>query len=84
MTLDLVLSVTSKGWKESIGFSDAERYAKFFEKKKKKKIKKIKYLEARQAVNRELFFIISKRDRKKIFMSLITCELVSATIALFR
>ena len=52
--------------------------------KKKKKIKKIKYLEARQAVNRELFFIISKRDRKKIFMSLITCELVSATIALFR
>ena len=82
MTLDLVLSVTSKGWKESIGFSDAERYAKFFE--KKKKIKKIKYLEARQAVNRELFFIISKRDRKKIFMSLITCELVSATIALFR
>ena len=51
---------------------------------KKKKIKKIKYLEARQAVNRELFFIISKRDRKKIFMSLITCELVSATIALFR
>ena len=53
-------------------------------KKKKKKIKKIKYLEARQAVNRELFFIISKRDRKKIFMSLITCELVSATIALFR
>ena len=83
MTLDLVLSVTSKGWKESIGFSDAERYAKFFE-KKKKKIKKIKYLEARQAVNRELFFIISKRDRKKIFMSLITCELVSATIALFR
>ena len=55
-----------------------------FWKKKKKKIKKIKYLEARQAVNRELFFIISKRDRKKIFMSLITCELVSATIALFR
>ena len=55
-----------------------------FLKKKKKKIKKIKYLEARQAVNRELFFIISKRDRKKIFMSLITCELVSATIALFR
>ena len=52
--------------------------------KKKKKIKKIKYLEARQAVNRELFFIISKRDRKKILMSLITCELVSATIALFR
>ena len=51
---------------------------------KKKKIKKIKYLEARQAVNRELFFIISKRDRKKILMSLITCELVSATIALFR
>ena len=50
----------------------------------KKKIKKIKYLEARQAVNRELFFIISKKDRKKIFMSLITCELVSATIALFR
>ena len=83
MTLDLVLSVTFKGWKESIGFSDEERYAKFF-KKKKKKIKKIKYLEARQAVNRELFFIISKRDRKKIFMSLITCELVSATIALFR
>ena len=50
----------------------------------KKKIKKIKYLEARQAVNRELFFIISKKDQKKIFMSLITCELVSATIALFR
>ena len=81
MTLDLVLSVTSKGWKESIGFSDAERYAKSFE---KKKIKKIKYLEARQAVNRELFFIISKKDQKKIFLSLITCELVSATIALFR
>ena len=50
----------------------------------KKKIKKIKYLEARQAVNRELFFIISKKDQKKIFLSLITCELVSATIALFR
>ena len=47
----------------------------------KKKILKIKYLEARLAVNREIFLIISKgkifrADRKKIFMSLFTGELV--------
>ena len=53
--------------------------------KKKKNLKKknlkIKYLEARLAVNREIFLIISKgkifrADRKKIFMSLFTGELV--------
>ena len=42
---------------------------------------KIKYLEARLAVNREIFLIFSKgkifrADRKKIFMSLFTGELV--------
>ena len=32
-TLDLFLHATPKGWKESIGFLDAELYAKYFEKK---------------------------------------------------
>ena len=73
-----------KDGKNQLDFQMQNVMPNFLKKKKKKKIKKIKYLEARQAVNRELFFIISKRDRKKIFMPLITCELVSATIALFR
>ena len=82
MTLDLFLSASPKGWKESIGFPDAELYAKSFEKKNI-------YLEVCLAVNREFFFIISKgkifrADRKKILMWLITDQPVSATIALFR
>ena len=40
MTLDLFLSTTPKGWKESIGFPDAELYAESFE---NKFIKKVKY-----------------------------------------
>ena len=56
LALDLFLSVTPKGWKESIGFPDAELYAKFFEKKLKKK-----YLEVCLAVNRKFFFDYLKR-----------------------
>ena len=41
MILDLFLSATPKRWKESIGFPDAELYAKYIE--KKNSIKKIKY-----------------------------------------
>ena len=33
LTLDLFLSATPKGWKESIGFPDVELYAKSFEQK---------------------------------------------------
>ena len=33
LTLDLLLSATPKGWKESIGLPDTELYAKSFEKK---------------------------------------------------
>ena len=33
LSLDLLLSGTPKGWKESIGFPDTELYAKSFEKK---------------------------------------------------
>ena len=58
MTLDLFLSATPKGWKESLGFPDAELYAKFFEKKFKKK-----YLEVCLAVNREIFFWLSQKER---------------------
>ena len=58
MTLDLFLSASPKGWNESIGFPDPELYAKSFEKKKKKSIK---YLEARLAVNRKIFFDYLKR-----------------------
>ena len=84
-TLDLFLSATLKGWNKSIGFSNAELYAKSL----KKILKQIKYLEARLAVNREFFLIISKgkvfrADRKKIFMPLFTSEPVSSNIALFR
>ena len=32
LILDLFLSATPKGWKESIGFPEAELYAKYFEK----------------------------------------------------
>ena len=32
LTLDIFLSVTSKEWKESIGFPDTELYTKYFEK----------------------------------------------------
>ena len=39
LTLDLFLSATPKGWKESIGFSDSELSAKYFEKNSLKKIK---------------------------------------------
>ena len=46
LTLDLFLCATLKGWKKSIGFSDAERYAESF----KKRIKKINILEARQTL----------------------------------
>ena len=46
-----IFSATPKWWKESIGFPDTELYAKSFE----KKIKKIKYIEARLALNREIF-----------------------------
>ena len=84
-TLDLFLSAILKGWNKSIGFSNAELYAKSL----KKILKQIKYLEARLAVNREFFLIISKgkvfrADRKKIFMPLFTSEPVSSNIALFR
>ena len=41
MTLGLFLSATRKGWKESIGFRDAELYVKSFE--KIHSLKKIKY-----------------------------------------
>ena len=33
LTLELFLSATPKGWKESVGFPDAELYAKSLEKK---------------------------------------------------
>ena len=36
LTLDLFSSATPKGWKESIGFPNAELYAKSFEKNRKK------------------------------------------------
>ena len=41
LTLGLFLSATRKGWKESIGFRDAELYVKSFE--KIHSLKKIKY-----------------------------------------
>ena len=49
LTLDLFLSDTPKGWKESIGLSDAELYTKYFE-KKKHSLKKSNILEACQTL----------------------------------
>ena len=39
LTLDPFLSATPKGWKESVGFPDAELLAESFEKKSLKKVK---------------------------------------------
>ena len=65
LTLDLFLSATHKGWKESIGFPDTELYAKFFE---KNSWKESNILEARLAVTGEFVLLLVLIDSKgKIF-----------------
>ena len=54
LTLHLLLGATTKGWKESIGFSDSELYAESFE--EKKFINKIKYSRSSQDLD---FFGVS-------------------------
>ena len=75
LTLNMLLSTTPKGCKESIGFPDTGLYAKPFE---KNSLKKSNILEARLAVIREFVFLlvlsdskgkIFKADRKKILIS---------------